>query len=258
MARLRQLDDYEDAALERAWQGPGSGVAAESCALHAMRVRSGRSPVDPRRPSSGSGRSRNVDEHEGDMKITVKVGSIVDPAVGCHAIVNASNPSVALGSGVSGAIRGACGGAAYQAEVRAALEDEFGEPLGIGDCLATTAGTAQAFRWVLHVPAVDYRVRDPETGGVTGPTRVNACVVSALDEAADLASRHGLAGALRVALPLLGAGHGGLGAVASAELMVEAIRGWLDAQEGPAPLAELRFVVLDEPTARIVQHALAK
>ena len=45
------------------------------------------------------------------MRVIVStfVGSIVDPALGADAIVNASNPQVALGSGVSGAIREACG-----------------------------------------------------------------------------------------------------------------------------------------------------
>ncbi|MEO0323525.1 MAG: macro domain-containing protein [Myxococcota bacterium] len=42
--------------------------------------------------------------------------------------MNASNPHVALGSGVSGAIADACG-PAVQRVVRAAWEDEFDEPL---------------------------------------------------------------------------------------------------------------------------------
>ena len=65
------------------------------------------------------------------------VGSIVDTELGAHAIVNASNPAVALGSGVSGAIRDACGGTAYQSEVHQVWEDEFDEPLEPGDRLVT-------------------------------------------------------------------------------------------------------------------------
>ena len=52
------------------------------------------------------------------MKLSVYTGSLVDPAIGAHAVVNASNPSVALGSGVSGALREACGGTAFQQELR--------------------------------------------------------------------------------------------------------------------------------------------
>ena len=50
------------------------------------------------------------------MRLSTFVGSLVDQALGAHAIVNASNPHVGLGSGVSGAIRAACGGAAFQTE----------------------------------------------------------------------------------------------------------------------------------------------
>jgi O-acetyl-ADP-ribose deacetylase (regulator of RNase III) len=106
------------------------------------------------------------------MKLSVYTGSLVDPAIGAHAVVNASNPSVALGSGVSGALREACGGTAFQQELRDRLEEDFDAELEPDDCLVTSAGTSTAFRWVLHVPAVDYRKRDPETGGPSGPRRV--------------------------------------------------------------------------------------
>lgn len=114
------------------------------------------------------------------MKLGVYTGSLVDPAIGAHAVVNASNPSVALGSGVSGALREACGGTAFQQELRERLEENFDAELEPDDCLVTSAGTSTAFRWVLHVPAVDYRRRDPETGGPSGPRRVRACVRSSM------------------------------------------------------------------------------
>ncbi len=88
------------------------------------------------------------------VRIAAFVGSLVDPRVGAHAILNACNPDLGLGSGVSGAIREACGGAAYQRQVRERLEEEYGEPLQPGDCLVTGPGTSTAFRWVLHVPSV--------------------------------------------------------------------------------------------------------
>ena len=185
------------------------------------------------------------------FRVITRVGSIVD-AVGAHAIVNASNPSLGLGSGVSGAIREACGGAAFQAEVRRVHEEEYDEPLEADDCLVTGAGTAAAFRWVLHVAAVDYRSRDPETGGSSGPTRIRRCTRAALDEAVRLADENGLVGEMNVAFPLLGAGHGGLGEVASAAAMMEAIAAADDARRA---LREIRFAVLQERLARLVENA---
>ena len=120
------------------------------------------------------------------------VGSLVDSRVGAHAIVHAGNPELGLGSGVSGALREACGGAAYQREVRERLEEDFGEPLQPGDCLVTGPGACTAFRWVLHVPSVDYRRADAQTGGPTGPSRVRACFRAALTESVTLARTHGL------------------------------------------------------------------
>lgn len=186
------------------------------------------------------------------MRICTFVGSITAPELGAHAIVNASNPDVLLGSGVSAAIREACGGRAYQEALLEALDAEFGEPLGPDDCLVTDAGAATAFRWVLHVPAVDYRMPDPETGGPSGPTRIAHCTRAALAAADALARAHALAGRFVLALPLLGAGAGGVGEVGSAEAMLGAVRAALDA--GSA-LGELRFTVLGPEIARRVAHA---
>jgi O-acetyl-ADP-ribose deacetylase (regulator of RNase III) len=139
--------------------------------------------------------------------------SLVDPELDAHAIVNASNPHVGLGSGVSGAIRDACGGVAFQREVRRRWEEDFDQPLEADDCLVTEAGTADWLRWVLHVAAVDYKHPDPETGGPTGPSRVRQCFGAALDEACLLARENDLTGELILGTALLGAGHGGLGEV---------------------------------------------
>lgn len=189
------------------------------------------------------------------FRVGTYVGSLVDEALGAHAIVNASNPSLGLGSGFSGAIREACGGTAFQAEVRRAWEDEFDEPLEVGDCVVTSSGISTAFRWVLHVPAVDYKKRDRETGGSSGPSRVRGCTTAALNEAVLLAQQHELVGQMVVGVPLLGAGHGGLGAVASAAAMMEAISANEQARE---VLASVRFAVLEEPLARLVENAASR
>ncbi len=169
------------------------------------------------------------------MKLATYVGSLVEAGVGAHAILNAANPAAALGSGVSGAIREACGGLA-------------------------SAGSCTAFRWVLHVAAVDYRKPDAETGGPSGPRRVRGCMRAALAEATSLAAASGLAGHFVLATPLLGAGHGGLGPIVSLEAMLGALKEHLR-EATPVQrdvLAKLVFVVLKPEDARLVEHAAAR
>ena len=193
------------------------------------------------------------------MQIGTFVGSLTDPELGADALVNASNPEVALGSGVSAAIREACGGLAYQRAIRETLEDEFGEPLEADDCLVTDAGEAKAFRHVLHVPAVDCRRRGAD-GAITNADRVARCTRAAVAAADELAE--GAASASEgapsseskasfvLAMPLLGAGVGGLGEVRSAEVMLSEI-----AQRPPRFVSVVRFAVLREEHARLVRHA---
>ena len=161
---------------------------------------------------------------------------------------------------MSGAIREACGGAAYQRHVRERLEEEFGEPLQPEDCLVTGPGTATAFRWVLHVASVDYRRADPETQGSTGPSRVKACFRAALSESVALARAEGLSGQFILATPLLGAGHGGLGSIVSLDMMMGALEDHL--REGSATdrevLARVLFCVLTPQEARLVPLAANK
>jgi O-acetyl-ADP-ribose deacetylase (regulator of RNase III) len=187
------------------------------------------------------------------------VASITSASVGAHAIVDASNPEVGLGSGVSGAIREACGGAAYQKEIRERLEEEFESPLAADDCLVTGPGTASAFRWVLHVAAVNYRVPDSQTGGASGPTRVAKCTRAALEEAARLAREAALVGTFVLGTPLLGAGHGGLGVVVSLDAMMGAVNDWLhDCPEDRETISRIVFAVLADNDARLVGLAAAK
>ncbi|MCB9615175.1 MAG: macro domain-containing protein [Sandaracinus sp.] len=191
------------------------------------------------------------------MQIGTFVGSLTDPALGADALVNASNPEVALGSGVSAAIREACGGLAYQRAIREALDDEFGEPLEADDCLVTDAGVAKAFRHVLHVPAVDFRRRGAD-GAITNADRVARCTRAAVAAADELAegtvSSEGTSSRGKVsfvlAMPLLGAGVGGLGEVRSAEVMLSEL-----AQRPPRFVSVVRFAVLRDEHARLVRHA---
>lgn len=191
------------------------------------------------------------------MKLDVFVGSITDPALGVDAIVNASNPQVALGSGVSAAIRAACGGADYQDELRQALLAQVGKELGPGDCLVTGAGTSTAFRWVLHVPAVDYGHPDPETAGATGPSRIRSCTTQALEAAREL--HRGEGRPVSLALPLLGAGAGGLGPATSAEALLGAVRAFLERHGQEAVgIDRLVIAVLSSAEARLVEETAAR
>jgi len=187
--------------------------------------------------------------------IRTNSGSITDSAVGAHAVVNASNPEVVLGSGVSGAIRTACGGAAFQKEVRERLIEEFGGSLEPDDCLVTSAGCATSFRWVLHVAAVNYRKADPETGGVSGPLRIETCFRAALDAAESVASQEGLQGSFVLATPLLGAGHVGLGPVITAEVMIGTVRRFMAEIGQGRSIAELVFAVMTENDRRLIRLA---
>ncbi|MDP1828016.1 MAG: macro domain-containing protein [Archangium sp.] len=71
-------------------------------------------------------------------------------------LVNASNTNAELGSGVSGAIRRACG-PRFQAQVLEALQSRFAGPMPPGEVLLTLAGAHPTAKWVAHVAVMDYR-----------------------------------------------------------------------------------------------------
>jgi O-acetyl-ADP-ribose deacetylase (regulator of RNase III) len=87
-------------------------------------------------------------------RIAVVQGSLTDGQE--TVLVNASNTNAALGSGVSGAIRRACG-PGYQEHITKALHSRFGEAMEPGDVLITDAGAHPTAKWVAHVAVMDYR-----------------------------------------------------------------------------------------------------
>jgi O-acetyl-ADP-ribose deacetylase (regulator of RNase III) len=93
-------------------------------------------------------------------RIAVVQGSLTDGQE--TVLVNASNTDVTLGSGVSGAIRRACG-AGYQEHITKALMERFGGPMSPGDVLITDAGSHPTARWVAHVAVMDYRAGFTDT-----------------------------------------------------------------------------------------------
>lgn len=109
------------------------------------------------------------------------------------------------------------------------------------------------------MPAVDYRERDPETGGLAVPRRVRSWVHAFLDAAASLAIETALAGQFVLAMPLLGAVANKLGPVASLDTMMNRVHEHL---RGSSPkerdaLAQIVFVVLRPEDARLVERAAA-
>jgi len=87
-------------------------------------------------------------------RIAVVQGSLTDGQE--TVLVNASNTNAALGSGVSGAIRRACG-AGYQEHITRELRAKYPSMMTPGDVLITDAGEHPTAKWVAHVAVMDYR-----------------------------------------------------------------------------------------------------
>jgi O-acetyl-ADP-ribose deacetylase (regulator of RNase III) len=105
------------------------------------------------------------------------------------------------------------------------------------------------------VPSVDYRTKDPETLGASGPARVRTCMRAALREASVLAKKHVRNEEFVLGAVLLGAGHGGLSQATAAEAMMQTIHEAL----GPSCLVrEVRFALLSEGASQAVREAAAK
>lgn len=133
-------------------------------------------------------------------QIEVRQGSVTDADV--DVLVNASNTIGALGSGVSAAIRGACG-PGFQGTIDQALVPGGGS-MGPGDVLLTHAGTHPRARFVVHVAVMDYRDTPaarpfPDSARIT---RGSEKLWRLLEE---------LPGTVSVGMVALGAGTGGLG-----------------------------------------------
>ncbi len=87
-------------------------------------------------------------------RVAVVQGSLTDGSE--TLLVNASNTNARLGSGVSAAIRQACG-AGYQAHIDDLLRERFGGPMEPGQVLVTDAGSHPRAKYVAHVAVMDYR-----------------------------------------------------------------------------------------------------
>ena len=147
--------------------------------------------------------------------VSVRQGSLTDGDE--DVLVNASNTNVALGSGVSGAIRAACG-KGYQEHIARELAARVGGPMKPGHVLVTDAGAHRRARWVAHVAVMDYRDGFTGSSYPTNELVRAACVrLWAAIEAIDAP------GPLSVAMVALGAGTGNLGVRAPTEAACETL-----------------------------------
>ncbi len=141
------------------------------------------------------------------------MGSLTDgPEV---VLVNASNTNAQLGSGVSGAIREACG-PGFQKVLEAALLEAFGGPMAPGEVLMTHAGHHPTAKWVAHVAVMDYR------GGFTADSMPTLELVQAGCERL-WAKLETLGAPVTVAMVALGAGTGNLGVLEPTRLAAQTL-----------------------------------
>ncbi len=161
----------------------------------------------------------------------VTQGSLTDGP--CDLLINASNTSMTLGSGVSGAIRIACG-AGYQSYLDEELLAHRGGVLQPGQVLFTNAGQHPRARYVAHAAVMDYR------NGFTGLSYPTLELV----EQAYIRIWEGIAtlgeSGLSVAVVALGAGTGNLGARDPIELACRTLRPFLSG-ENRAAFGDLHF-----------------
>jgi len=154
-------------------------------------------------------------------------------------LVNASNTNAMLGTGVSGAIRRACG-RGYQKRLQEALQQRFGGAMEPGQVMITDAGAHPKARWIAHVAVMDYRQ------GFTGGSYPTLAVLEAgcrnLWQAIEgIGTRP-----LSVAMVALGAGTGNIGLRNSVEMACRTLKEHLAANPDSA-LGDVTFYGYELP-----------
>lgn len=153
------------------------------------------------------------------MHIKVRNGSLTGGEE--TLLVNASNTEARLGSGVSHAIRLACG-EGYQESIVAQMHQKFGGSMEPGDVFITDAGT-HAATFVAHVAVMDYR----NTGGTPFPNadRIRKGCVGLWNAIAELDA------AVTVAMVALGGGTGQMGVATPTQIACETLKTHVEARE---------------------------
>jgi O-acetyl-ADP-ribose deacetylase (regulator of RNase III) len=180
--------------------------------------------------------------------VQVKQGSLTDGDE--TVLVNASNTNGQLGTGVSGAIRVACG-KGFQDEILAALKERFGGPMEPGEVLMTDAGTHPRARHVAHVAVMDYREGFTGASYPTVQLILSACVKLWKQ----LETLEG--GPHSVAMVALGAGTGNLGVAAPTLAAAETLKAHVDATKG-SRIGRVAFYGYSLPEYAGVARSVAK
>lgn len=136
--------------------------------------------------------------------------------------VNASNTEAQLGSGVSGALRAACG-PGFQDEILQALEEKHQGSMPPGEAFVTGAGAHPTAKWVVHAAVMDYR------DGFTAASRPDEARVRSCYEATWRQIESIDHPAISVAMPALGAGTGQLGVAIPTRMAAETLKAHLAA-----------------------------
>lgn len=173
------------------------------------------------------------------MHITASRGDLTRTAT--DAVVNAANSALLGGGGVDGALHAAAGPRLLEA-CRRLRRTTHPDGLAVGDAVATP-GFGLPAAWVIHTVGPN-RHRGQDDPGVLA-----SCFTRCLDVAAEV-------GARTVAFPAVGAGAYGWSADDVARIAVDAVRGWAERQDEPAPVDEVRFVLFTDPLERAFGAAL--
>lgn len=167
-------------------------------------------------------------------RIALVLGDITEQDV--DAIVNAANSSLMGGGGVDGAIHRR-GGPAILEECRRIREERWPDGLPTGEAVATTAGRLPA-RWVIHTVGPVY-ARSEDRSDLLA-----SCHTASLRVADELDARS-------VAFPAISTGVYGYPVEEAAPVALRAVR------EARTKVADVRFVLFDEPTHQAFEGALA-
>jgi O-acetyl-ADP-ribose deacetylase (regulator of RNase III) len=164
--------------------------------------------------------------------VIVERGDITDWEV--DAIVNAASSTLAMGTGVAGAMKRKGGVIIEEEAVRQG-------PIEVGEAVLTTAGNLAATH-VIHAAAMGSDLR-------TDAAKIGTATKSALQ----LADKHRLES---IAFPALGTGVGGFPAAQSAEVMVSTLLDHLKA--GASSLRRVVFVLYQDEAHKAFTDTLKR
>lgn len=148
------------------------------------------------------------------FRIAVEPGSLTDGD--SLVLVNASNTNAQLGSGVSGAIRAACG-KGYQRFILDELQRVYGGPMAPGQALLTNAGSHPRARYVVHLAVMDYR-EGFTAASMPRLATIEACATALWPLLEGLPEPE-----VSVAMVALGAGTGNLGVVEPVRIIARSL-----------------------------------